>query len=257
MKQIIDALTAGLTLPALPDYDCNNGAVLRVLTDAANADMDKAVQNALDAGFTTFAENTIEGNRCVTLTRENVQAHIYYCPCERKLRIVADPFTAPYDASPVPFERTSQTTLWQFESDHSFIDCGMCFILRCADNSFFLIDSGHYLQLNDHKRIYRFLRNHTPAGQPIVIGGWFITHGHDDHVCKFVDFLAEKYDDVTIEKLYFNIISTEHRDSHFWGESNKQISRDFEKAAEESGIPIVKLHFGQKFYARGRLPGEL
>ena len=40
----------------------------------------------------------------------------------------------------------------------------MCYILRCADNSFFIIDGGHFLQPNDHKRIYRFLRERTPDG---------------------------------------------------------------------------------------------
>ena len=40
------------------------------------------------------------------------------------------------------------------------------------------------------------------------------------------------------------------RDSHFWKESNKKIAYDFERAAESSGVPIVKLHSGQRFYVR-------
>lgn len=99
----------------------------------------------------------------------------------------------------------------------------MCYILRCADNSFFIIDSGHFLQPNDHKRIYRFLRERTPDGERTVIAGWFFSHAHDDHVSQFVDFIREYGSTVEIERLYYNDAPIDHRDSMSWGESNKNI----------------------------------
>lgn len=250
MKHILDILSAAVPSPVLPDYDCNNGALLRVIDNASAELFSRSLRNAEDAGFQPFAKNELEGNVYETLVRSDSVAHIYYIPSEKRLRLIADPNTTPFDPVPTAYERRCGTTLWQFETDHTFIDCGMCFILQNADNSFFMIDSGHYLQPNDHKRIYRFLRERTPAGENVVIAGWFFSHGHDDHVCQFMEFLKDGYKDVVIEKLYYNMIPPYGRDGHYWKESNKKIALDFEKAAESSGIPIVKLHSGQRFYVR-------
>ncbi len=250
MKQILDALSSTLPAPRLADYDCNNGALLRVIEGATSKDFDKALRAVSDAGFQPFAENRLENNLYATFLRDDALAHIYYCPSENTLRLIADPNTTPFDPQPTPYVRRCGTKLWMFETDHSFIDCGMCFLLQNADGSFFLIDSGHYLQPNDHRRIYRFLRERTPVGEKVVIAGWFFSHAHDDHVCQFMEFLKDSYADVDIEKLYYNMICPYGRDSHFWKESNKKIALDFEKTAQGSGIPIVKLHSGQRFYVR-------
>lgn len=250
MKKILDMLSSALPRAELPDYDCNNGALMRVIENADAEHYAAALHAASLAGFEPFAQNKLEGNRYETRNRSDAVVHIYYCPAERKLRLIADPNTTPFDPVPAPYTRCCQTKLWQFETDHAFIDCGMCFILQTADSSFFLIDSGHYLQPNDHRRIYRFLRERTPVGEKVVIAGWFFSHGHDDHVCQFMKFLEDQYADVVIERLYYNMICPYGRDSHFWKESNKKIAFDFEKAAQGSGVPIVKLHSGQRFYVR-------
>lgn len=250
MKTILDALTKDLPTANLPDYDCNNGAWMRVIDNASPQHFTDALRAAANTGFRPFASNTLEDNVYETLIRDDAVAHIYYCPSEHTLRLISDPNTTLFDPAPTPYTRRCETKLWQFETDHTYIDCGMCFILQNADNSFFLIDSGHYLQPNDHRRIYRFLRERTPVGENVVIAGWFFSHGHDDHVCQFMEFLKDRYSDVTIERLYYNMIDPYGRDSHFWKESNKKIAYDFERAAESSGIPIVKLHSGQRFYVR-------
>ena len=250
VTHILDELCAGLSCGTLPDYDCNHGVRMRVFTNASPADLDVVLQNAHNAGFADYAENRLENNRYVTLYRGTVQAHAYYIPAEQTLRVIADGFTAPFPCAAKETERRCTTTLWMIETDHTYIDCGMCFVLRCADGSFFVIDSGHFLQVNDHKRLYRFLRERTPGGENVVINGWFITHAHDDHVCKMMDFLAEQHRDVVIEALYFNTVCPNHRDSHFWGEGNRAIMRRFEQTALNSGLPIVKLHSGQRFCIR-------
>ena len=225
MTQILDVICEALVSPALPDYDCNNGARMRVIDGADAQTLRCAIEAAKRNGFDVFAENTLESNRYITFVRPDALLHIYLCPSERKLRVIADPNTTRYDASRVPYTRRCACALWQFETDHTYIDCGMCFILRLADNSFFVIDSGHYLQPNDHLRLYRFLRERTPAGENVVIAGWFFSHAHDDHVCQFMKFLQDEFSDVVIEKLYYNMCEPDGRDSHFWKESNKKIIR--------------------------------
>ena len=116
MKTILDTLTAALPAAALPDYDCNNGAWMRLIRNASQKDYTDTLQAALNAGFRPFAKNTLEGNMYETLVRSDAVAHIYYCPTEKTLRVIADPNTTLFDPAPTPYTRRCETKLWQFET---------------------------------------------------------------------------------------------------------------------------------------------
>ncbi len=167
-----------------------------------------------------------------------------------ELRVVFDPFTAPVKLSD-ECEAKVPTVLWQHEVDHTLIDCGMCYIIQCADGSFFIMDSGHFFQMNDNDRIHRFLRERTPQGEKIRIAGWFLTHAHSDHVCKFADFLRFNSDDCIIEGIYYNFVPVEHPDKNYWGEDSYRIRSGIDRLMKEySHIPQIKLHTGQRFSVR-------
>ena len=230
-------------------YNCGDGAYMRLIKGAAKSDFSKICCECEKLGYTIFQRNDLEENRHTSYNGDML-IHIYFCPSEKSLRVICDPFSARFECEEPKYERRCGSALWQFENDHSYIDCGMCYILRCADNSFFIIDSGHFLQPNDHKRIYRFLRERTPDGERTVIAGWFFSHAHDDHVSQFVDFTREYGSAVEIERLYYNDAPIDHRDSMSWGESNKKYIRRFEDCARSCNIPAVKLHTGQRFFVR-------
>lgn len=230
-------------------YDCGDGAYMRLIKGAAESDFSKICGECEKLGYTIFQRNDLEENRHASY-HGGMLIHIYFCPSEKSLRVICDPFSARFECEEPKYERRCGSALWQFENDHSYIDCGMCYILRCADNSFFIIDSGHFLQPNDHKRIYRFLRERTPDVERTVIAGWFFSHAHDDHVSQFVDFIREYGSAVEIERLYYNDAPIDHRDSMSWGESNKKYIRRFEDCARSCNIPAVKLHTGQRFFVR-------
>lgn len=230
-------------------YDCGDGAYMRLIKGAAESDFLKICGECEKLGYTIFQRNDLEENRHASY-HGDMLIHIYFCPSEKSLRVICDPFSARFECEEPKYDRRCGSALWQFENDHSYIDCGMCYILRCADNSFFIIDSGHFLQPNDHKRIYRFLRERTPDGERTVIAGWFFSHAHDDHVSQFVDFIREYGSAVEIERLYYNDAPIDHRDSMSWGESNKKYIRRFEDCARSCKIPAVKLHTGQRFFVR-------
>lgn len=230
-------------------YDCGDGAYMRLIKGAEESDFSKICGECEKLGYTIFQRNDLEENRHASYNGDML-IHIYFCPSEKSLRVICDPFSARFECEEPKYERRCGSALWQFENDHSYIDCGMCYILRCADNSFFIIDSGHFLQPNDHKRIYRFLRERTSDGERTVIAGWFFSHAHDDHVSQFVDFIREYGSAVEIERLYYNDAPIDHRDSMSWGESNKKYIRRFEDCARSCNIPAVKLHTGQRFFVR-------
>lgn len=248
-KELLGRVCGSINDNEICIYNCGDGTYMRLIKNASETDFIKICNECKRLGYTLFQRNDIEENIHASY-RGNMLIHTYFCPAEKILRVICDPYSVDFEREEPKYERRCASALWQFENDHSYIDCGMCYILRCADNSFFIIDGGHFLQPNDHKRIYRFLRERTPDGERAVISGWFFSHAHDDHVSQFVDFIREYGSAVDIEKLYYNDAPIDHRDNMSWGEANKKYIRRFEECARSCGIPTVKLHTGQQFFVR-------
>lgn len=248
-KELLSRVCGSVSDNEICIYNCGDGTYMRLIKNASETDFIKICNECERLGYTLFQRNDIEENIHASYCGDML-IHTYFCPAEKILRVICDPYSVDFEREEPKYERRCGSALWQFENDHSYIDCGMCYILRCADNSFFIIDGGHFLQPNDHKRIYRFLRERTPDGEQAVISGWFFSHAHDDHVSQFVDFIREYGSEVDIEKLYYNDAPIDHRDNMSWGEANKKYIRRFEDCARSCGIPAVKLHTGQRFFVR-------
>ncbi len=137
-----------------------------------------------------------------------------------------------------------------FESDHTLIDCGMCLLIQCSDFSFFVVDSGHYLQMNDNDRLYQFMRERTPDGQKVVINGWLITHTHTDHVSKLLDFLKYNTENVVIEGFYLNLLEENYKIEK-WGREEQYFNELTRKTLDKlTDIPKYKLRSGDSFKIR-------
>ncbi|MBQ4243425.1 MAG: hypothetical protein II702_00800 [Clostridia bacterium] len=235
---------------SLPVYDCGDGARLLVFTDADIDDYKTVSDYFIENGFAVYDKTSIKDCSFITLNNDEATVQLSFCGECGGLRIVFDPGTA---LCPKEDNRAGniRTELYQFEVDHTFIDCGMCYIMRLCDGSFFVVDSAHFLSVNDHKRLYDFMRGLTQPGKKVHIAGWFITHAHDDHVCQLLEYLKHDMDNSVIERIYMNIIPDNHRDSHSWGESVKDITEHFKKEVYSlKNIPVVKLHTGQRFAVR-------
>lgn len=237
--------------PSEPAYDCGDGSYMLLARDKTKEDMDSFVKTAGKSGFEVFDETSFGKNFYTTLIKDGLFLHVYFCDCEGTLRVVADEKNEKYLTSVPSVERKCQTSLWQFEVDHSLIDCGMCYIIRCCDGSFFIIDSAHVYSIHDNDRIYKFLRERTPRGEKIKIAGWFFSHGHVDHIGKFCDFLKYNCDDVEIDALYYNFVPLTHPDNIYWEVSDKIFQANFDKlVAQYPNIKKVKLHSGQHFFVK-------
>lgn len=231
-------------------YDCGTSQ-MQLYYGQNKAVYDTYVQTLQDVGFVLHDTHNIASNYHSTFTYEDILLHIYYCDCEHSIRVICDRNTPSLQCGEKPFETRCDTMLYQFETDHTLIDCGMCYILQCADGSFFLIDSGHFFSFNDNDRIHKFLRERTPEGEKIVIAGWYFSHGHNDHICKFLDFLQYNCGDVVIEGLYYNFIPLTHPDHIHWDARDAQIIHRFHRElAAHPEIPQYRLHTGQHFRIR-------
>lgn len=230
-------------------FPCGDGARLELFRGVDDGALSRLRGSLLSDGFALCDAYSAAGNDFAFFRRggESVALSRF----DGELRAVTDPFSA---ALPCPreqeCERLCPTTVWQLEVDHTLIDCGMCFVVRCADGSFFIVDSGHYYQMNDNCRLHRFLRRLTPEGKKIRIAGWFLTHAHSDHVCKFYDFLRYNMDDCELEAVYYNFPEAVPVPGIRWNPNGNRIEYNLNALLAELDVPKIKLHTGMRFAVR-------
>lgn len=248
----MNSIFNNIPLPEIPyadEYHCSKGIYMLIFENCTKADFDKECAAIENSGISLFDSFAVKENYHKTY-RADIMLHVYYCESEHKMRIVADPVSKYYNTQPEKCAEICGTTLWQFEVDHTLIDCGMCYIIRCRDGSFFVIDSAHMYSVNDDIRIIEFLKKLTGGKKPVV-AGWFFSHSHEDHVSKFVDIVEYHKNEIDIETVYYNFPAVDHRDYKIWGECHKAVTLRFENAMKNNpDIKKVILHTGQRFFVR-------
>lgn len=231
------------------EYDCGKGAYMLLFENCSKADFELQCKLFEQNGFSLYDKYENKENYFRTYVSDKI-IHAYFCESEKKMRIIADPNKTLCNKSPEICPETHPTTLWQFEVDHSLIDCGMCYIVRCCDGSFFVIDSAHMYSVNDDIRIVEFLKKMNGGKKPVV-AGWFFSHSHEDHICKFLDIVDFHRNEIEIEKVYYNFPPATHRDNSYWGECEKAVMKRFEETLlRNPDIEQVTLHSGQRFFVR-------
>ena len=230
-------------------YDCREGCTMLYYTHVTQTDYNAYLKTLTADGFAVLQERTLDGN-CFAALKKDVQVNCLFTPCDNTLRITA----SAVDQTPCFTETTCTgdctTTFYGFENDQTLIDCGMCLLVQCPDYSFFVVDSGHYFQFNDNDRIYKFMRERTPDGQKVVVNGWFITHGHSDHVSKLLDFLRYNTGDVVIEGFYQNLLPAEYPLGEDSNPEERALAVKLFRELEAFPAPVYKLHSGMRFYIR-------
>lgn len=242
-----------IPLPDLSEYlfyPSGDGCELLLYQGFTYESFEDYSRNLISHQFELVNENVIENNHFKFFRNTYLTVSLGFFECDKTLRIVVDDkLNFPQFKPSQNLRKRAKTTLWQFEVDHSLIDCGMCYIFRTVTGAFFIIDSAHTYSINDCERIHDFLRERTPAGEKIHIAGWFFSHGHEDHIAQFISYLEFYSKDTVIDNLYFNFASMDHRDGGDWMDSHRGYYKlFFDALANHPEVPVVRLHTGQTFY---------
>ncbi len=228
-------------------YNCGNGIKL-LLSHNKNADDYKELLSRIrNEGYVTVQESCIDNFSSTTLKKDNLQQAVTFDKESGEIRQISDSRSAVLNTE---YKKAGlcPVRMWQFEVDHTLIDCGMCYIIQCTDYSFIIIDSAHFYSLRDDVRLYELLRKETPENMPVVISGWYLSHGHADHICKCLDFILYNKD-VTIKGLYYNFVPEDHFSASSWLIADVKHTQLFNREIEKrTDIPKYYLHAGQYFY---------
>ncbi len=248
MNTIINKISSVIGNTPSGQYDCADGNTLFLFNAVSKADCIEVDELLVNNKFSLKQKNSVDNFHSLTFDSpdKSFKLIVMFDEAVGELRIVQDDFSA--DLNTVPYKAgETDVKLWQYEIDHSLIDCGMCYIFQCSDYSFFIIDSAHTYSVNDDIRIFEFLRERTPEHLQVTVSAWFLSHGHVDHIGKFLDIL--KYNkDIFIKGIYYNFVSNKHISSHNWMQSDinhTELFNDF--IAKNESIPVYKLHSGQYF----------
>ena len=242
-----------IPLPQLSEYlfyPSGDGCELALYNDVTYEAFESYSEKFKENAFRLINENRIENNYFKFFKNDRLTVSLGFYECDKTMRVVVDNNINLPQFNPCNnIVKREKTTLWQFEVDHSLIDCGMCYIFRTVTGAFFIIDSAHTYSINDCERIHDFLRERTPKGEKIHIAGWFFSHGHEDHIAQFISYIEFYCKDTVIDNLYFNFVSMDHRDGTEWMDSHRGYYNLFYKALENHPeVPVIRLHTGQSFY---------
>lgn len=232
-----------------PTYDCRENCYMRLYRGVTETEYFEWISSLEKSGFEVLQATENNGNLYTCLKGE-VVVNAFFTPCDGILRVTASENVTTPCFEPTACEGDGETAFYGFENDQALIDCGMCLLIECPDHSFFVVDSGHYMQFNDNDRIYNFMRERTPEGQKVVVNGWLLTHAHSDHISKFMDFLRYNCHDVIIEGIYSNLIPDDYHGYKNWTREEVLLSKKLFKMLAETKIPTYKIHTGQRFYIR-------
>ncbi len=249
MNEIFEKFSQLRPMSDEADYDCRESCFLRLYRDVKMSELEAWLETLKKEGFELLQATENDGNRFYMLSGEALVT-AFFTPCDGILRVTASDKAEVPCLEPTRCEGSGETAFYAFENDHSLIDCGMCLLVQCPDYSFFVVDSGHYLQMNDNDRIYQFMRERTPEGKKVVVNGWLLTHAHSDHISKFMDFLRYNRQDVIVEGIYSNLIPDSYHGNVYWDREETLLAGKLFKMLDKTEIPTYKIHTGERFYVR-------
>ncbi len=215
-----------------------------IMEDTTREDFYVYKENILQAGASQVQSSCIGQNNAATFAFPNMEIHVFYSENDKRTRMVVDRETDLPDNDII--ETSQECALYQFEVDYREIDCGMCYILQTGGGRFFIIDSAHMNSANDHIRIYEFLKKLKPKGK-IIIAGWLFTHGHQDHIAKFMDFVKMDFEDVVIERVYSGFPALDVAGAKTWKPEDKETMTEFQELNDGQNWKHIRLHTGQQF----------
>lgn len=223
-------------------YSVNNGAILYKYNGIDYKSYVDYCDSLLKAGYKQTKYDNCVYNISAFLKDDNM-IYAYFLEKKGLLRIVFEPNAILPDNNQL---QVGGCELYQLSLDQREVDCGMSYVLKLCDGSFFIIDGG-YCSKGESERLYKFLCD--KSNKEITVSGWYFSHAHQDHIGCFTDFVEKYSKCVKIDKLYYNFPNMYIYQSKNWKNDDILSTERFYYTVNKylADIPNIKLHTGQKF----------
>lgn len=243
-------------------YYSGDMCYLAIFNNATKLTHSEYLQKLENDGFVKYTENNMNDNLFTTYIKDTVVVNASYYPSKDEERVIVEELgkrSLPNLESENQYEKVCEPMFFQVgvSPDRSGKQNGMCYMFRLEDGSFIIFDGGHKGELDtenmprqNSRRIYEIIKEYSPDPKNLVIKAWIITHGHDDHINAFRDFVSEYAKRVKIERFLSNFPSANQADNTETGTSAADDA--LAKLGEYSrNTKITKIHPGYKFYLAG------
>ena len=252
-------------LPALPvipskKYPAGDGGYTYIYENVGKTVYDHCCATISAAGYARYTANEITGlalpdwyvyNPSMTLISDTAKIDIDLHTGMNRMYINVTPRSASVlpqrEAKSYIKPEGNYPTMWvQYGlEDISKVEASMGYIIRIADGSFIIIDSGEYID-GVEVRMYNILKKLAPDPNNIVISAWMITHAHSDHIGGFWKFANKYANDKTIKlKQFIYNFPDDSKLCEDWMASEQKGTLN---NAKKLGAELLKVHTGNVLY---------
>lgn len=233
----------GWMLPCVPSYDygvlsenvynCGQGIYIPdefstaddsqmvCISDTNINEYKNYVKKLTENGYVNEMHNEISSNVYDMYSDGKNRVYCYYTEMYNEVRVILDKTSHSISDFNYTYEKKTDDTTEVYQYGLcmakflipplpylEYIDCGMSYVIKLADNSIFVIDGGMFTQYDQahSEKFLAFLKDITKVkpGEKIRVSCWAITHAHDDHNSGFAYFTNKYHDDFVIERILFN-----------------------------------------------------
>lgn len=253
-----------------PSFSSKNDSQMMVISEVSAEQFGAYCEKMKSSGFDETFANERDGNLFREFWNGSERVYTSYLAASQTCRVILDKnstqsctdFGYTYDDP-----EAGSTVVYQYglpyihEPAHwdnydnilitadggKWINCGMCYIIKLADDGIVVIDGGDFTQFDDAQidGMMSFLREITGTSAPekIRIAGWFITHTHRDHFGGFCRFVGRYADELSLERVFCNFPG---RNNLFRG---KSVVKLMSYMWDDLGgtFEYLKLHTGESF----------
>ncbi|MBE6595127.1 MAG: hypothetical protein E7644_04950 [Ruminococcaceae bacterium] len=228
-------------------------------------------------GYTVLTENTIEDSifRTFVNTKKKITLHVTYAayshafaenidlfePCIRIVSASTKDLGNEIDESLLKpdysYTKLTDTTLTGVRFAYDTGAWGNSYVVQLEDGSFFVQDGGAVVG-KDYNRLYNVLRDlfyrshgiNPTVNNPIVVAGWYLSHGHGDHYGNFVKMCENNPSVLRVEYLFTNMPSDD--ESYNVGDPNLTVRRNMKTILNTvtGGTTYIKMHSGHVYHLR-------
>lgn len=200
-----------------------SAGTLQVVSQTTRTEFETYLDKVKKNDYEEVARNEVNGNLFVEYEKNGKLLYTYYVDSTKDVRVIEDNVSVAETA--VEYTYTAQagedTVIYQYglmndpyggnKEDSPYLDNGMFYIIRQANNKLILVDGGNETQATDNaaSALVDFLYEITgkQKTEKLQISALVISHAHDDHKA-FVHKLVEKYSDkIELESAIFNFPS--------------------------------------------------